>query len=153
MSKQVPAEIGCPQCGASFNVNLYRTLWVEDPANRALVAEDRVNRVTCPSCKTAARLEFPFLCTNVKRGIAIWYEPYPDAQVDKDVSLYKKHFGPDSFYAKAPRVHSWNEFKTKLLELEALTDPTRPRPKVSAELAGAMTGFIRSLAAERRRYG
>jgi hypothetical protein len=55
------------------------------------------------NCDHRERLEFPFLCTNVAKGVAIWYEPYPDAQIDADIEQYRKHMGPNSFYAKAPR--------------------------------------------------
>ena len=30
--------------------------------------------------------------------------------------------GVDSFYAKAPRIRSWAQFKSKILELEALNE-------------------------------
>lgn len=130
MSKQIRAEISCPDCGTTFSANLYRSLWIEDAENRALVEDDLVNLVTCPGCNKSSRLEFSLLCTNVKRKFAVWYEPYHDAAVDKDVMLYRQQFGPNSFYAKAPRVRDWGEFKKKIRELEAITDPSLTRREV-----------------------
>lgn len=147
MSKRIPAQITCPACKSHFDVELYRSIWVEYPENRRLVAEDKLNLVTCPHCHVSTRLEFPVLCTNVQRKIAIWYEPYPDPAVDEDMRQYAKHFGPNSFYAQAPRVRNWNDFKAQLTLLEAMSykDQERPLPKSSEEMATAMSGFIKSL--------
>ena len=147
MSKRVPARITCPSCKAHFDVELYRSLWVEDPQNRRLVADDQLNLVTCPHCHVSTRLEFPVLCTNVQRKIAIWYEPYPDPAVDDDMRQYAQHFGPNSFYAQAPRVRNWDDFKAKLTEMEALShkDKQRPLPNPSPEMAATMDAFIKSL--------
>ena len=140
-------RITCPACKAHFVVELYRSLWVEEPANRRLVADDQLNLVTCPHCHVSTRLDFPVLCTNVQRKIAIWYEPYPDATVDDDMRQYAQHFGANSFYAQAPRVRNWNDFKAKLTELEALShkDKQRPLPKPSPEIAATMDSVIKSL--------
>jgi len=97
MSKKIPAEIQCPSCHNKFNVELYRTIWFEEPKNRELIFSDEINAVTCPSCKKKTKLEFPFLATNVKKEIAIWYEPYHDAEIDKDIALYKANMGKIAF--------------------------------------------------------
>jgi hypothetical protein len=118
MSKKVPAEIQCPACHNKFNVKLYRTIWIEEPKNRELIFSDEINAVTCSSCKKKTKLEFSFLATNAKNKIAIWYEPYHDAGIDKDIALYKAEMGNDSFYANAPRVQNWQEFKQRIIESE-----------------------------------
>ncbi|MFY9329614.1 MAG: CpXC domain-containing protein [Georgfuchsia sp.] len=120
MSKKVAAEIMCPKCGEKFRVNLIRLLWAEFPENRKLISTDSINAVVCPNCETRTRLEFPFLCTNIKKGIAIWYEPYHDPAIDQDQKLYASKFGDNSFYANAPRVQDWEVFKVKLAEMERL---------------------------------
>lgn len=147
MSKRVPARITCPACKAHFDVELYRSLWVEEPSNRRLITDDQLNLLTCPHCHVSTRLEFPVLCTNVQRKIAIWYEPYPDPAVDDDMRQYAQHFGPNSFYAQAPRVRNWDDFKAKLTKLEALShkDKQRPLPKPSPEMAATMDAFIKSM--------
>ncbi len=145
MSKRIDAKATCPDCNHAWRIQLYRSLWVEDGKNRQLVAEDKVNVVACPECGLSQRIEFPFLCTNVKRNIAIWYEPYPDPEIDKDIALYAKSFGQNSFYARAPRVKSWNEFKAKLIQMEGTLDPDRPKPKASEEASNIFQGVIDSL--------
>lgn len=147
MSKRVPARITCPACEAHFNVELYRTLWVEYPENRRLVADNQLNLVTCPNCHASTRLEYPVLCTNVHREIAIWYEPYPDPAVDDDLRQYALHFGPNSFYAQAPRVPDWDDFKAKLTEMEALShkDKQRPLPTPSPEMTTSRDAPVKSL--------
>lgn len=121
MSKKIKTNINCPVCKNVFPAELYRSIWVEDARNRSLILSDKINAVTCPQCKYHERLQFPFLCTNVKQGFALWYEPYHDPQVDKDAEDYRKQMGPDSFYANAPRISDWKAFKEKLLEMEAET--------------------------------
>ena len=106
---------------------------------------DEINSVICPSCKKTTHVEFPFLCTNVKRGIAIWYEPYHDPAIDNDIAQYSKHFGATSFYARAARIKNWEEFKRKLTELEALSAGSTPKVTPSPELKEHFKGFIRSL--------
>src|SRR5688572_1787554 len=97
---------------------LYRTLWVEDEDNRSKMLNDQINVFRCDGCGYAERLAFPFLATNVKRNLAIWWEPYHDEQIDKDIEDYKRMMGPDSFYAKAPRIAGWAAFKATFLKME-----------------------------------
>ena len=141
MSKQLPARIRCPNCDNQFEAVLYRSIWIEDRANRKLIYDDQINVVICPKCKVKTKLEFPFLCTNVKEHIAVWYEPYPDPEVDRDIKQYAKHFGPSSFYATAPRIRDWKAFKEKIIELEQRTE-MKPAGKPSLEMRGKMRGFI-----------
>jgi hypothetical protein len=87
-------------------------------------------------------LDFPFLCTNVKRGVAIWYEPYRDEQIDSDLAEYSKHMGPNSFYAKAPRIGDWDAFKLKYLEMEAAGPQRGQEVTSSKEIKQKMRGFL-----------
>lgn len=149
MSKKVGANITCAQCKNVFPTELYRSIWVEYPENRSLVLNDEINAVTCPRCKHHERLEFPFLCTNVKRGFALWYEPYPDPQIDKDVADYRTHTGPNSFYSTAPRIADWNDFKRKMREMEASAPQNmRPEVELSENLKTPMEGFVTQLKKE-----
>jgi len=141
MSKKLGANITCSSCKNVFPTELYRTIWAENPENRSLILGDKINAVTCPRCKHHERLQFPFLCTNVKRGFALWYEPYPDPQIDKDIADYRKHMGPDSFYANAPRISDWETFKEKLLEMEATAPTEASTPSISPEMQEKMAGF------------
>lgn len=116
---RVEAQISCARCGTVFNASLFRTLWIEHVAYRDLVFGDEVNVVECPDCQKRICLPFSLLCTNVTRDFAVWYEPFPDENVDRDIEGYAKLFGPDSYYATAPRVKNWNEFKRTILKFES----------------------------------
>jgi hypothetical protein len=145
MSKTVEASIECRQCGHSKNAVLFRTLWTEDSENRALLLNDRVNVFVCDNCDYTERLEFPFLCTNVNKGLAIWYEPYHDPQIDADIEMYRQHMGANSFYAKAPRMADWNAFKARFLEMEAAGPQQGQEAIASKEIQQSVRGFVDSL--------
>jgi len=106
---------------------------------------DKINVFNCDKCQNTERLKYPFLCTNVKRGLAIWYEPYHDAQIDADVEMYRNHMGPNSFYAKAPRIADWNAFKTTFLAMEVAGPQPGQEPIKSKENQEAIKGFVASL--------
>lgn len=117
MSKRVEAKIQCPSCGLIKQMSLYRSLWVEDSANLALVMSDMLNLFECARCGLRQQLPFAVLCTNVKRSIAIWYEPEPDPAVDDDIRQYTAHFGPNHFFSRAERIADWEHFKRRLSQL------------------------------------
>jgi hypothetical protein len=87
-----------------------------------LILNDRINVVQCPACGFSDRLPFAFMATNVKKAVAIWYEPYPDPHIDSDLVLYRKHYGTDCFWARAPRIQNWAEFKRRLVQLNSQPD-------------------------------
>jgi Zn ribbon nucleic-acid-binding protein len=117
VSKKVELELDCPRCQTAFKAALYRTIWVEFPENMDLIQKDQINLVQCPACGFSEMPPFPFLATNVKKKIAIWYEPIPDKNIASDIESYRRHHGEDSFYAKAPRIKDWVEFKSRLSQL------------------------------------
>ena len=45
MSKKLEAEIRCPSCGHAFPTELYRSIRIEYPENRALIFQDKINCV------------------------------------------------------------------------------------------------------------
>jgi transcription elongation factor Elf1 len=151
MSKKVEASVRCPKCGHKQNVVLFRSIWAEYPENRSLVLNDLINQFRCGNCNHRERLEFPFLCTNVPKGVAIWYEPYHDTQIDADAERYREHMGPNSFYAKAPRISDWETFKAKYLELEAAGPESDQKPQFSSESRKMFRGFIDSLKGKKPR--
>jgi len=87
-----------------------------------LITTDRINVVQCPACGFSEKQPFPFLATNAGKHVAVWYEPIPDPNIDADVALFRKHYGDDCFYAKAPRIKNWEEFKVRLIELNKGSD-------------------------------
>ena len=145
MSKMLDASIKCPNCGHEQKMSLFRSIWAEYADNRQLILEDKINLFRCEKCTHEERLAFPFLCTNVERGVAIWYEPYHDPQIDEDAENYRKHMGKDSFYAKAPRIADWETFKTKFLEMDAAGPQPGQEVKHSKESQEQLRGFVDSL--------
>jgi hypothetical protein len=121
MSKQVPASISCPKCGQTSEISLYRSIWIEYPENRKLIFNNQINVFSCHRCGFSEKIPFSLLATNVKRHIAVWYEPSPDPHVESDMKQYAAQFGPKSFYAIAPRIRNWEDFKNKIVELEGRT--------------------------------
>lgn len=116
MSKIVNFQIECPCCKKEYMANVFRTLWgdgctVEDFECRLT---DDTNVVTCPHCGHAFRLPLGLMYVDVKRGVAVWWEPQYDEGIDSDTKGYAKMFGADSFYAQAPRVKDWEEFKNTI---------------------------------------
>ena len=111
MSKLVDAMITCPLCGKQYPVKLFRTLWGEHQELRDKVMNDEVNVCTCPHCGHSFTALYPFMYVDVKAGFAVWWEPVPDADIDADAKEYANMFGSSSYYATAPRIADWEEFK------------------------------------------
>jgi hypothetical protein len=149
MSKQVEASLKCPKCGTEHNTKLYRSLWIENPSNRSMVFDDRVNVFECSECKFSERLTFSLLCTNSEKGFAVWYEPVPDPDVDKDVADYKQHMGSTSYFARAPRIRDWEEFKGTIVDLEHSL--ATPNVEVSEEMNAALGQFVGEIAKEQKK--
>ena len=145
MSKKIGAQIQCASCGHPFNVELYRSLWIDNPANRQLIFSNKVNRFDCPKCRFHIDTYFPFLAVNTKLQLAVWYEPEPDPAIDKDVADYRKHMGADSFYAKAPRIADWETFKARIVQLENRPGGGGSAPNLSPEMRKGMGDFLKSL--------
>ena len=59
--------------------------------------------------------------------------------------------GQDSFYAKAPRISDWKDFKRKLLEMETMAPQEVPSmPSVSPEMQKEFAGFDKNRKDQRR---
>ena len=116
MSKQVKIAIQCPKCSHQYTGNFFRTIWGENEVNRDMVMEDRINIATCPSCGHQFHLPLAMMYVDVEKGFAVWWEPNHDPGVDSDSISYAKMFGVNSYYAKAPRISDWNEFKRVINE-------------------------------------
>jgi hypothetical protein len=119
MSKVYQAEITCPRCAVTYDQSLFQTLWIEDPANRSLVFEDKVNWAKCPQCGFEVRVLASLMCTNVPRKFAVWFEPQPSKHVDEMAKQFADMMGPTSFYATAPRIADWADFKRVIERFES----------------------------------
>ncbi len=146
MSKTVELDLTCPQCKKQWKATAYRSIWMESQENLSLILNDQINLIKCQFCGFSDRLPFALLATNVEKRIAIWYEPYPDPHVDSDIELYRKHYGEESFFAKAPRVQEWAEFKRRLVQLNS-----RPDVPATTEDLATLTKGLKSSASEIRR--
>jgi hypothetical protein len=116
MSKLVDATITCPHCGKEYPTKLFRTIWGEHELNRNMVLNDRINVPECPYCGFSFKAPFPFMYVDVHVGFAVWWEPQYDAGIDSDLRGYAQMFGVNSYYATAPRIASWEEFKQVIRE-------------------------------------
>jgi hypothetical protein len=79
---------------------------------------DKINVATCPACRKATKLSFPFIYTNTNQLFAVWWEPEFDAQIGRDSEAYVQMMGPENYLATAPRVKDWGEFKNTILKFE-----------------------------------
>lgn len=114
MSKLVDAQIRCPHCGKEYSVKLFRTIWGEHESLRLKVMNDEVNVCTCPHCNYSFKAPYPFMYVDVKAGFAVWWEPEYDAGIDEETKGYVSMFGSGSYYATAPRIADWEEFKATI---------------------------------------
>ncbi len=118
MSKQVVTEVICEECGRTSKAQLFRSIWGEYPEYREIVFDNTINVVPCFRCGMRTRAPFSLLYVDAKRQFAVWYEPRPDPVVEHDTAFYRASFGPESYYATAPRVSDWEEFKHTILKFE-----------------------------------
>ena len=144
MSKRIEAKITCPNCSHRFDYTLYRSIWGEYTENRELVMSNQINVATCPSCKTSTKLIYPFIYTNAKQCFAVWWEPYYDAQIDKDAEGYKNMLGAGNYLATVPRIKDWSEFKETIIKFENGILKGN-RGTISKDMHQQIQGFLESI--------
>lgn len=111
MSKRVKIEIECPHCHQQYADEFFRTYWGEDEKMRANLMNDNVNIASCPHCGHKFHLPLAMMYVDVQAKFAVWWEPNHDPGIDSDSQGYAQIFGARSFYATAPRIADWEEFK------------------------------------------
>ena len=116
MSKQVRIDIECPNCHNQYSDNFFRTIWGENEAFRRMVMNNEVNIAKCPHCGHQFHLPLAMMYVDVEKGFAVWWEPNHDPGVDSDAAAYAQMFGANSYYAQAPRIKGWEEFKCVINE-------------------------------------
>jgi ribosomal protein L40E len=151
MSKRVNGKATCGRCGSEFPFALYRSIWGENAENRELVFNDSINILICPQCNTRNRASFSLLYVDMDRQFAVWYEPAPDPTIGQETQQYAAMFGPDNFYATAPRVSDWESFKQTILEFE--TGKRQAKPITAGEGKELLEGFVASLSPKEERKG
>lgn len=111
MSKKIALEIICSNCKKTYTDNFFRTYWGESESMRTALMNDTINIATCPHCGYQFHVPLAMMYVDVQTGFAIWWEPQYDPGIDSDTKVYSQIFGSNSFYATAPRIADWEEFK------------------------------------------
>jgi hypothetical protein len=89
--------------------------------------------------------------TDVRRQFAVWYEPVHDDSIDVDMNGYKLHMGANSYFATAPRIKDWQEFKDTIIKFEnGVLKGNTPTP--SKESLDVFANFLENLSAKKDQY-
>jgi hypothetical protein len=150
MSKKVDAQITCPNCQNEFNISLYRTIWGEFKENRELVMSDEINVAVCPSCKNRTKLSYALMYTHKNPNFAVWWEPEHDSQIDIDIKDYIKYLGEGNYFATAPRIRDWQEFKNIILKFET-GEIKANQGYANKELKKELEGYMAHLAKQNKK--
>lgn len=111
MSQRNSVKLSCSNCGQMFDASLYRTIWGENEENRKLVMNDLINVVECPSCHTKTKVEYALFYNDTNVFCGVWWEPYPEPEIDQCATGWTQMWGVDNYMVQAPRIKDWNEFK------------------------------------------
>ncbi|MBQ0086778.1 MAG: hypothetical protein KBS72_03720 [Bacteroidales bacterium] len=114
MSKLVDIGVNCPYCGNHYEAKVFRTYWGESESARAKVFNDEINIVTCPHCGKSFHAPLAMMYVDCQTGFAVWWEPFHDKGIDSDIAGYSSMFGESSYYAQAPRIADWDDFKSTI---------------------------------------
>jgi hypothetical protein len=145
MSQQIKTTVACPKCRQKLDATIFRTIWGEYPENRELVMSDKINSTTCPNCNTTTKWKFPLMYTNAHQQFAVWWEPYPDPQIDSDAIDFARMLGKKDYLATAPRIKDWEEFKETIVKYENGELKANSTKVVSKEMQEQMNGFLKHL--------
>lgn len=115
---KVDITVTCLVCNKRYQAQIFRTIWGEIPSNREIVFNDTINTVRCPHCDFAVTIPGSLLYVDAEKQFAVWYEPTKDPQIDKDTEKYNKIFNYGNYYATAPRIVDWEEFKSTIKKFE-----------------------------------
>jgi len=111
MSRKNKVILSCSTCNHQFEATLYRTIWGESQENRDLLMNNLFNVVVCPSCNTKTKIEYALFYNDTTVLCGVWWEPYPESEIDQCAAGWAKMFGKDNYMTNAPRLKDWNEFK------------------------------------------
>lgn len=127
MSKSSRHAIACPFCHAERDVDLWDVLNIDhNPELRAEILQNTLNRVTCPSCGKAFRVDKPLIYRDPEQDIFIHYDP-PTA--DRSLETVFRDFEEAKTQLKSllpadvptPELHlvlNWNELVERIFLLE-----------------------------------
>ena len=76
MSKSSRYNISCPSCGLQQQIDLFEAVNVStDPELKDALMQNRLNRVECPDCGSAFRVDMPLLYSDPQHNILIHWMP------------------------------------------------------------------------------
>ena len=148
MSKSETRDMSCLLCMDEENslikdFKIYSILWGDNPENRKLVFNDKLNFFHCRNCGEVINHSYfqPLLYVNKDQSFAIWFAPrfeedtrfqamidaletpishQMEAKIRNDVEGYKRCFLPaDNYYVTAPITRTWEEFKNTIIKFES----------------------------------
>ena len=120
MSQKNRVKLTCSNCENIFEATLFRTIWGEQKENRDLVMNDLINVIECPSCHTKTKVEYALMYNDPTILCGVWWEPYPENEIDQCVAGWSKMFGKGNYMVQAPRIKDWNVFKETIKKFYAV---------------------------------
>jgi hypothetical protein len=127
MSKSSRHAIACPFCHAERDVELWDVLNIDhNPELRAEILQNRLNRVDCPSCGKAFRVDKPLFYRDPEQEIFIHYDP-PTAERPLEAVFHDFEEAKKQLQSllpadvPAPELHlvlNWNELVERIFLLE-----------------------------------
>ncbi len=118
MSQSAMQEITCPKCGKKSSFLVWDSInTVEQPEMKAKVRNDEAFRFHCESCGASALLNYNFLYHQQEDQVLIYVSADGSDASDMEKLLSQRANAFDGY--KKRIVRSYNEFKEKLLILDA----------------------------------
>ena len=123
MSREIQVNVTCPACLFKDVVSVYTSVKVSmDPDLRDMIFDDELNRFTCPNCGKSKVLPVSLMYHNMNSKFAVWFSPQGEMSEEEREVFDKvaQSMRSGDYLSKAPITFTWEEFKNKILEFEAL---------------------------------
>lgn len=83
--------IACPQCGESFEVELYDSINAQtDPELREALLKNTLNGAECPGCGFTFRVDKPLLYNDPARQVMVYWIPVPAGNLEQGEDLFNQ---------------------------------------------------------------
>ena len=121
MSQSAMQEITCPQCGKKSSFLVWDSInTLQNPEMKEKVRNDEAFRFLCPACGASAMLNYNFLYHQQEDKVLIFVNADGSDCQEMESILDQRGNAFDGY--KKRIVQSYNEFKEKLLILDAGLD-------------------------------
>lgn len=142
MEKQIDYSISCPKCNGLVKAVVQKTVYGDMPGNLEKVMSDKINIAKCPYCGHTFQVPVSVMYANQFKRYAVWYEPTPDAEIEKTSKIWGQMLG--DFYEQAPRIPDWEMFKDTISKFESGELKIQPREtkKSSGGCLSVITLFL-----------